>query len=459
MAGNRLFFLVQLGRKEKKVKRVIPLTNSEEAIDRANRELKLALDGRNVIDYLNFYYTFTPKDDPVPSENWQSAQFAVPRTVEDLEYVSSDAAGAPAPSPQQDRCSEDCLALGAIWHFLNSSPEKNFVVLRRKQRVRPYGRISGRICVRLERGLFAADFKIPMASGVPTLSNPELLYEAAVLKRPEELPRHTLPLPSYILRKEWWLGIKSAVNERAADLVRHIRLGLSWTVTIVLACFLALSALFPIVEILRYGGLRGALAWIGSHIGLEGWPLTLFALSTISIAVFLWLIYYKANMDKIFNWVFRLTPRRWERGIARKLNPLIDRYDRNLIAQDTFRKRAWMAIRLLLWWTAYVVLAFASVQMALNGLETEQTGSPEGIVLSLRKQATLNVPLIVYVMVRHPWLFGTLEPSGAGTLNGTLVFFFHLAVAAIILKGVYRIWVFTKEASPRVFYRKLHLHD
>ena len=67
MAGNRLFFLVQLGRKEKRVERVIPLTNSEEAIDRANRELKLALDGRNVIDYLNFYYTFTPKDDPVPS--------------------------------------------------------------------------------------------------------------------------------------------------------------------------------------------------------------------------------------------------------------------------------------------------------------------------------------------------------------------------------------------------------
>ena len=54
--------------------------------------------------------------------------------------------------------------LGAIWHFLDSSPEKNFVVLRCKQRVRPYGRISGRICVRLERGLFAADFKIPMAS-------------------------------------------------------------------------------------------------------------------------------------------------------------------------------------------------------------------------------------------------------------------------------------------------------
>ena len=117
-----------------------------------------------------------------------------------------------------------------------------------------------------------------------------------------------------------------------------------------------------------------------------------------------------------------------------------------------------MAIRLLAWWTTYVVLAFASVQMALVGMGFEQAASPEMIVLALWKQAALNVPLIVYVMVRHPWLFGTLDPSGAGLLNGTLVFFFHLAVAAIILKGIYRIWVFTKEASPRAFYRKLRLH-
>ena len=123
------------------------------------------------------------------------------------------------------------------------------------------------------------------------------------------------------------------------------------------------------------------------------------------------------------------------------------------------RKRAWMAIRLLLWWTAYVVLAFASVQMALNGLETEQTGSPEGIVLSLCKQAALDVP--AYCLRDGPppmvvWNARALRCRHAQRNTGVL---FHLAVAAIILKGVYRIWVFTKEASPRVFYRKLHLHN
>lgn len=304
--------------------------------------------------------------------------------------------------------------------------------------------------------MFAADFRVLTAAGVPTLSNPEVLYESDALRRPKVLPQQTLPLPRYILRKEWWLAIKRSVNARAAELVRRVRLGLSWIATIVFACFLALSALFPIVEILRLDWLRRFLAWVGLHIGLEGWPMTLFGLSTISIAAFLWIIYYTANIDKIFNWIFRLTPRRWEERLARRLNPLIARYDRDLIAQDTFRKRAWMAIRLLAWWTGYVVLAFASVQMALNGMEAEQTGAAEGIVLSFCKQAALNVPLIVYVMVRHPWLFGSLDPSGAGILNGTLVFFFHLAVAAIIMKGIYRIWVFTKEASPRVFYRKLH---
>ncbi len=288
------------------------------------------------------------------------------------------------------------------------------------------------------------------------LSNPEVLYENDSLKRPVVLPQRTLPLPSYILRKEWWREIKRRIEDRAAVLTRRVRLGLSWTMTIVFACLLAISAVFPIFELFHSSWMRRLLAWLGVHVGLDGWPTTLLSLSTVSIAAFLWVIYYTANIDKSFNWIFRLTPQRWEESLSKRLNPLIDRYDRDLIAQDTFRKRAAMAIRLLAWWIGYVVLAFASVQMALNGMETDEPGSPEAIVLSLLKQAALNVPLIVYLMVRHPWIFGTIDPSGTGLLNGTLVLFFHVAVAAIIIKGIYRIWVFTKEASPRVFYRKLH---
>src|SRR5438128_376073 len=66
-SGDRLFFLVQMRRRGNKVKCLIPIANSEGSLDRANRELKLALNPQNVIDYLNFYYAFSPKEDPVPS--------------------------------------------------------------------------------------------------------------------------------------------------------------------------------------------------------------------------------------------------------------------------------------------------------------------------------------------------------------------------------------------------------
>ena len=140
-------------------------------------------------------------------------------------------------SSGQDRCSEDCLALGAIWHFLKPKEHTEFVAERCRQRRGPYARLSGRVCVQLDHALFAADFRISGTSGVPTPSNPEVLYENYALKRPVVLPQRTLPLPRYILRKEWWREIKRSINDRAAVLIQRLRLGLSWTATIVFACF------------------------------------------------------------------------------------------------------------------------------------------------------------------------------------------------------------------------------
>ena len=122
------------------------------------------------------------------------------------------------------------------------------------------------------------------------------------------------------------------------------------------------------------------------------------------------------------------------------------------------RKRAAMAARLLVIWTGYAVLAFASVQIALNVMFGEQSASATQIVWSLCKQAALNVPLVVYAIIRFPWVFGDIRPVEQNILNPQLLLAFHAVMAAVIVKGVLRIWVFTKEATPRAFYRRLRYH-
>ena len=447
---SRYYFLVQVGWRGQKLQSVIPIANAMGAIDRANRELKLSLKPSNVIDYLNFYYSFTPKDDPlVPGKT----QFAAPRAFSDLVFKEQPTAAA---DQGQSVCKEECLALGAVWHYLDPKDRRNFAVLRCKSRKLPVARISGRACVQLENAVFAADFRLPAATGVPVLSNPELLYESEAVEPPEELPGRLLPIPSYILRREKWLRLKNWINSKAANLVRHTGLVLSWVATIAFLALAGLSVTFPVFEAFELARLRTLLEWISDRLGLQGWPTALFGLTTISILTVVWLMYYRANIDKVFNWMLRLCPRSWQRRLANRLDPLIEKHDRDLIAQDTFFKRARLALRLLTISTIYMVLAFASLQIALDvPPPASQSVVAWTTIWNFGKQAALNVPLIVYVMVRHPKLFGPLDPSEILMLDEKLVFLFHLAMAAIIIKGVYRIWIFTKEASPRVFYRKL----
>ncbi len=186
--------------------------------------------------------------------------------------------------------------------------------------------------------------------------------------------------------------------------------------------------------------------------------MTLLQLTILAIAAFLSIVFYLTSMDKIFNLVFKLLPRSWERWLAKVFNPRMDRRDRDLIAVDTFRKRASMALRLLVLWTGYAVLAFASLQIAINLIFAEQKASSVEILWSLSKQAALNVPIVVYAIIRFPWLFGGIRPVEEGILNPTLLLAFHTVMAVVIVKGVLRIWVFTKEATPRAFYRRLLYH-
>jgi hypothetical protein len=133
----------------------------------------------------------------------------------------------------------------------------------------------------------------------------------------------------------------------------------------------------------------------------------------------------------------------------------VARRDRELIAQDTYRKRVLWALRHLIYWTAYIILAFASVQIALNDIYGAQNAAAARIVLTLFEQAAINIPLILYVLVRVPGLINNLDPVAEGVLNWQLLFWFHAAMVLIVIKGIYRVWTFTVDASPHAFYRRL----
>lgn len=456
--GTPLYFLVQTTKRRKKVRRLIPIANVPGSIARANRELKLKLSHGDLLEYLWFYYAFTPKAEPTQPRAADLTQYAVPRFVRDLRYEQEEFAYSPPKvGIAESKCSEQCVVLGAIWRYLDASKQQQLIPLKFKRRGVGSSRVSARVAIQYADALFAVDVTIPETSGIPILTNLELLYQGALVE-PAGLSSRTLPMPDRISFEQIWLTLKNRTERVAAKIVRAIGRGISWAFTFLFAYLWALSALFPILEIFGIPVLRRHLEWLSSTLGLQEWSMTLLQLTILAIAAFLSIVFYLTSMDKIFNLVFKLLPRSWERWLAKVFNPRMDRRDRDLIAVDTFRKRASMALRLLVLWTGYAVLAFASLQIAINLIFAEQKASSVEILWSLSKQAALNVPIVVYAIIRFPWLFGGIRPVEEGILNPTLLLAFHTVMAVVIVKGVLRIWVFTKEATPRAFYRRLLYH-
>lgn len=455
-SNTPLYFVVQT-RRGRKIQHFIPVANAPGAIGRVNRTMKVSITRDNFLQYLRFYYMFTPATDRAYPLSLGPLQYAVPTA---FAHIALDP-GAPHTianrgSTKNIECSRECIVRGAIWRYLDENDQRFIPLKFKPARVRPF-RASGRIVMQVQDALFAVDVKVPASSGVPLLTSPELLYQGGLVE-PVVLSDRALPMSERINLEKIWRDFRKWAEKTAGSVLRGARRLVSWAVTAVLVYLWAISALFPIIEMSGSPHLRRHLDWLGSFVGFQDWPMALLQLTILAVITFLSIVFYLANMDVIFNWIFKLLPRRMERWLARHLNPHIDRRDRDLIALDTFRKRAGMAARLLIIWTGYAVLAFASLQIALNSIFEEQHGSALQIVWSLCKQAALNVPIVVYAIIRFPWIFGDIRPVEQNVLNPYLLMAFHGVIAVVIMKGIYRIWVFTKEATPRSFYRRLRYH-
>jgi hypothetical protein len=147
----RYFFVAQ--QRRKKI-HLVPVTTGPGYVQRANRELGLRLTRANIVQYLNFYYSFTPKDDAMLARLGRGpTQFAVPRTFSEITFNATDQ----LELADLAECSAECLARGAVWHFLDEATHERVTPLRLRDK---QSVVSGRLPIQFRDALFATDFRV-----------------------------------------------------------------------------------------------------------------------------------------------------------------------------------------------------------------------------------------------------------------------------------------------------------
>jgi hypothetical protein len=160
------------------------------------------------------------------------------------------------------------------------------------------------------------------------------------------------------------------------------------------------------------------------------------------------------HRDKIFNWIF-LSPRRIQPWIVGGLDHFVTRWDEVMTAQHTFGKRAWWsAIHLVIWGT-YLIAAFTSLQILSDLTEAQSIRPPLLIAAMLVVQALINLPFIAFALIQGLKLVDWVNPVAEGILDALVVWAFQIAMGFVVLKGLYRVWSYTVEASPYTFFRRM----
>ena len=150
---DRIYFVAQQ-RQPSNHLRLVPMANETGSVDRANRECSLSLPTDEeelrgiVLDYLNFYYAFTPQYDPILTNlNEGPAHFGVPQTAERFAVFPARRIERWPRWTTAARLHRRVPGAGAVWHYLEERDRRCFAVTKLKMRQVPYLRVTGRIVV------------------------------------------------------------------------------------------------------------------------------------------------------------------------------------------------------------------------------------------------------------------------------------------------------------------------
>ena len=451
--GHRYYFLTRpRGRKG----RLVPISHAIGAVDRANRQYALNLTRDNVADYLNFYFAFTPKEDPMLSRmpgGRGTSQFAVPRGIDDLEIEGSEQATAAVSG--QAGCSDKCLAHGAIWHYLDQESHQRVVPLRyKRRRTKPF-KVSGRIPIQFRHAVFAADFRVPQDTGVPILSNEELLFQSDSVREPVFPDSACLTIPKRISRYEFWEALKESAKWASTKLGRGAVIVLWGVFAATMLYFWGCAAFFSVFEWWGSALVQDQFEMWNGLLGLPDWTSTAYWWTWIAILTFLWGIVMTTHRDKVFNWIFRLCPRRIQPWIVGGLDHFATKWDTVMMAQHTFGKRAWWSGIHLLVWGTYLMAAFTSLQVLSDMTESQSPRPPQLIAETLLLQAGLNLPFVTVALIQVFKVADWLNPVAEGILDYWLLGAFQVVIGFVVFKGLFRVWGYTVEASPYTFFRRM----
>lgn len=448
--GRRYYFLT---RPKGGKGRLVPISNVMGALDRANRQYALDLTKENVADYLNFYFSFTPKEDPMLSRISRGAtQLVVPRTVADIEV---DDGGERTTPTGQPKCSDECLVRGAVWHFLDEEAHERVVPLRFKRRRTKLFKVSGRIPVQFRDAVFAVDFRVPQDTGVPVLSNEELLFQSDSLRQPTFPGDACLTIPKRVTRYELLERLRKTAKWVAAKLGRGVVLSLWIVFAAVMAYFWAIAGLFGLAEAMGWQFAQDEFERWSTIVGESDWARIAYWWTWAAIVSFLCGVVLTTHRDKIFNWIFRLSPRRIQPWIVGGLDHFVTKWDKVMTAQHTFGKRAaWSLIHLAIW-GAYLVATFTSLQILSDLTEAQSPRPPQLIAETLLLQAGLNLPFVTVALIQGFKVADWLNPVAEGILDYWLLWGFQLVIGFVVFKGLYRVWGYTVETSPYTFFRRM----
>jgi hypothetical protein len=228
-----------------------------------------------------------------------------------------------------------------------------------------------------------------------------------------------------------------------------------WVLVVALLYFWGCGALFCVGEHYEVEWVRRQFELWADLLGEPDWTRIGYQWTTAAILTFVGFIVLTTHRDKVVNWLFRFCPKGAQPAVAKLLNYFVTRWDDALTAKNTFSKRLGWSAAHLAFWGAYLVAAFTSLQMLSDLMEGQAPRPAQLVAETLVLQAGLNLPFVTFVLIQGWQVITRLDPVAEGILDYWPLAAFQGVMGLVVFGGLYRVWIFTVEASPYTFFRRL----
>jgi hypothetical protein len=107
-----------------------------------------------------------------------------------------------------------------------------------------------------------------------------------------------------------------------------------------------------------------------------------------------------------------------------------------------FWKRVARAVVFLVFWSAYLVLVFTSLQASLRPQIVATASGIADVMTVFAQQAMLCVPVVVYYVGRN-----SFDPEKLQLVSHLVMILFRLAIGLLVVRRIHRFWASTSRAK------------